>query len=199
MRIGFKPMAFAALAALTLMSFTLAIQEVSYSVRLDKSKVEWTGRKISGQHVGIIKIKSGSFKLTENLISSGKFVIDMTTIKATDTENPKLANHIKGEDFFNVKTYPESTLTITGSTSQGVDSLGVETLEVTGTMTILDKTKDITFKARNTATTENFVIYKVKLNIDRTAYGITYKSSALGEATIHDNFELKIKLVGEKQ
>lgn len=181
------------LTAFALMSFTAAVMSDSYTILKEKSKIEWKGKKIGGEHVGIVELKSGTFTLEDDLITSGNFVIDMTTIKPTDTDSKKLENHIRSVDFFNVENYPESKLVITGS-----KALGEDKLEVTGKMTILGKTNDITFTAVNSGKTENFRIYAANITIDRTKYGITYKSSALGNATIYDDFDLKVKIVAKK-
>ena len=69
---------------------------------------------------------------------------------------------------------------------------------MTGDMTILGKTQSLTFTAVNTAKTANYMFYNAKLTIDRTKFGITYKSSLLGDAMIKDNFDLAIKLIAKK-
>ncbi|MBO6515975.1 MAG: YceI family protein [Bacteroidia bacterium] len=186
------------LAATSLFAFKTATQEETFNVLKDKSKVQWIGRKTGGMHEGVVAIKSGSLTLDGDVITSGTIVVDMTTVRATDTESKKLANHIKSEDFFNVSAYPESKIVITGSKVLGTDSLGITKLEVTGNMTILDKTNPITFIARNTGKSDLSRIYRANLTIDRTKYGITYKSSALGNAYIKDNFELKVKIAAKK-
>lgn len=182
-----------ATVALGLFSFTTAIQSDSYHVLTEKSKVVWVGKKLGGEHTGIVKLKSGSITMDGDVITSGEMVVDMKSIKVTDSESQKLLNHIKGSDFFNVAKHPTSKLIITGSKLVGTDSL-----KVSGKMTILDKTNPITFYAVNTGKTENFRIYSADLSIDRTKYGITYKSSMLGDATIYDDFDLKIKLALKK-
>lgn len=54
------------------------------NVDLAKSSLKWTGKKIGGAHNGQISLKEGSMKIAENQITSGTFVIDMTTITCTD-------------------------------------------------------------------------------------------------------------------
>jgi polyisoprenoid-binding protein YceI len=186
------------LVGLTMLSFTMAITGTEYTVLTEKSSVKWTGYKPGGQHEGTVNIKSGSFNLENDLIQSGSIVMDMPTIKVTDSESVKLLNHLKGEDFFNVKKYPTSTLTIKSSKSLSVDSLGKHTLEVIADLTVLGKTHPITFKAKNTAKTDNYMFYYSTLVIDRTKYGITYKSSMLEDAMINDDFNLVVKLRAKK-
>jgi polyisoprenoid-binding protein YceI len=181
------------LIATSLMSFTAAVTSEKYTAVKEKTKIQWTGKKVGGEHEGIVKLKSGELTMEGDIITAGTLIMDMTTIRPTDTESKKLSNHIRGEDFFNVKAYPESKLVITSS-----KALEGDKLEITGKMTILDKTQDITFIAVNTAKTENYRFYSSNISIDRTKYGITYKSSLLGDATIRDNFDIKVKLVVKK-
>ncbi len=186
------------LIGLTLLSFTAAVTATDYTVLASKSTVKWTGYKPGGEHQGIVKIKSGTLSMEEDMITSGNIVIDMPTIKVTDSESTKLLNHLKGQDFFNVAKFPTSTLVLTDCKSLSVDSTGKHTLQMTGNMTILGKTQSLTFTAVNTAKTANYMFYNAKLTIDRTKFGITYKSSLLGDAMIKDNFDLAIKLIAKK-
>ena len=182
----------------TLFSFTTAVTSISYSVLTNKSTVTWTGKKPGGEHTGIVNITSGNLEMDGDLITSGEFVMDMTSIKPTDSESQKLLDHLKGEDFFNVAKFPESKLEIISSTSEGKDKNGNEVLLVTGSLTVLGKTNPITFKAVNTGKTENYIVYQSNMVIDRTKYGITYKSSLLGDAMIYDDFDLSVKIFGKK-
>lgn len=163
-----------------------------YKARTDKTDLQWIGRKIGGEHTGTVGLKSGSFTVKNDLITSGTFVIDMTTIAVTDSDSKKLLNHIKGPDFFNVDKYKESKLVITGSTKSGEDMLNV-----TANLTILDKTNPITFSAHQIGKTEHFLLYSSTIKIDRTKWGIVYRSSAVEDAFIDDVFDLKIRLTGE--
>ena len=80
------------LIGLTLLSFTAAVTATDYTVLASKSTVKWTGYKPGGEHQGIVKIKSGTLSMEEDMITSGNIVIDMPTIKVTDSESTKLLN-----------------------------------------------------------------------------------------------------------
>ena len=42
-------------------------------------------KKVTGEHFGTIKLKSGNITISkENVITSGEFVVDMSTINCTD-------------------------------------------------------------------------------------------------------------------
>ena len=189
-----KKIALVLLSGLALFSFTSVVQTERFDIIPEKSSVKWIGKKLSGEHVGVVDIKSGFIEMDSAVILSGEFVLDMTSIKATDSESKKLHNHLHSEDFFGTTKYPESKLVITGS-----KPLSDNKLEVTGNLTIKGITKPITFTAKNTGKTASFRIFNADISIDRTIYGITYKSSVFGDAMIMDTFKLKIKITGKKK
>jgi polyisoprenoid-binding protein YceI len=180
------------LVGIVLLSFTQKSDSESYTVKPDQSEMQWTARKVGGQHSGILKLKSGSFSVEDGLITSGTFVMDMTTIELTDSESKKLLNHLKGKDFFNVEKFKESKLVITGSKMK--DSA----MHVSANLTIVGITNPISFVAKNVGKTDDFRIYSGTLTVDRTKYGIVYRSSAVGDAFIKDEFDVKVKITGEK-
>ena len=165
----------------------------NFKVRTDKSSLKWKAYKTGGMHNGTVDIKEGSMTLDGILITSGEFVVDMTSIKVLDTESGKLHNHLHSKDFFNTAAFPEAKLTVTGSTK-----LDDKDIDVQGNLTIVGKSNPITFTAKIAAHTNDVIIYNANVKIDRTKYGIDYRSS-LGDAFIDDNFDLEIKLVGVRE
>jgi polyisoprenoid-binding protein YceI len=85
----------------------------TFNINNKTSSVEWVGKKIGGQHNGVIKIKSGSLTIKDNKIESGNFTMDMNSITCSDLEdeayNNKLVGHLKSDDFFGINDYPESS------------------------------------------------------------------------------------------
>src|SRR5690606_12099117 len=63
-----------------------AVDGATLNVDTDSSSVKWVGKKVSGQHNGDIKIKSGSLTVNGNQLVGGTFVIDMNTINTMDME-----------------------------------------------------------------------------------------------------------------
>lgn len=69
--------------------FALALAATSpeaYKVDVASSILTWKGYKVTGDHSGTVKVKSGSLQFTDGSLSGGTFVIDMTSIKDTDLE-----------------------------------------------------------------------------------------------------------------
>lgn len=192
------------ISVISILLFLIATAMVSdsnvntYKISTDNSAIEWVGKKISGQHSGTIAIKSGDLQLKGKEIIGGSFVMDMSSIKVTDIaesnpQNKKLLVHLENADFFDVAKYPEAKMVI-----ESVVKKSDNVFTVTGNLTIKDKTNPISFESTVSGQTKNTIITRANLKIDRTKYGIVYKSSTLGEAMINDVFDLNIKLVGIK-
>ncbi|NOQ25898.1 MAG: YceI family protein [Bacteroidales bacterium] len=178
------------LLAVLLISFTAVAQE--FSVNTSKSELKWTGKKVTGEHWGFIKLKDGSITLKNDKTLAGVFHIDMNSIDNKDLEDPeyngKLVGHLKSDDFFGVAKFSIATLKITKSTP-----LKNNTTDVTGDLTIKGITHPVTFKAMKSETG-----YTASIKIDRTKYDIRYGSGkffdSLGDNMIYDEFVLDINL-----
>ncbi|UFH32901.1 hypothetical protein LNP04_04050 [Chryseobacterium sp. C-71] len=59
----------------------------NFKVNSQNSLVKWIGRKITGAHNGTIEVKEGNFTFENNILSSGKFVINTRSIKILDIDD----------------------------------------------------------------------------------------------------------------
>jgi polyisoprenoid-binding protein YceI len=173
--------------ALSFMSFTALTEK---KVDLEKSKVNWKGYKVTGQHEGTINLKSGTLTFDDETLTGGSFVMDMVSISTTDLEGEykgKLDGHLKSADFFGVEKFPTATLEFINVS--GKDG----SYKIKANLTIKETTKAVEFSMTvkgNTAT--------ANLEIDRTEYDIKYGSSSffddLKDKAIYDNFDLSVSL-----
>jgi polyisoprenoid-binding protein YceI len=181
-----KTLALATIVAFITFSFT-TVNTDKKEIKTDKSKVVWKGYKVTGSHDGTIAIKSGALEFDGEKLTGGEFVIDMTSIIVTDLEGEykgKLEDHLKSDDFFSVATHQTASLVFTD-----VKASGKNAYSVTGDLTIKGKTHPVSF---------SMSIYGTKatasLKIDRTKYGIEYKSGSffdnLKDKAIYDEFDL---------
>ncbi|SDB49133.1 Polyisoprenoid-binding protein YceI [Flavobacteriaceae bacterium MAR_2010_188] len=180
----------AASVVIVAMSIMSVSEKTEKTVDVEKSNVSWKAYKVTGEHEGTIKLKSGTLDFENNDLAGGTFVIDMSSISVTDLEGDmkgKLDGHLKSADFFGVEEHPESSLVITNVSGSG------ETLQVTADLTIKGITEPITFPMtvkENKATAE--------LKIDRANYDVRYGSNSffddLKDKAIYDEFDLKVDL-----
>ena len=188
------------IAILTIIiNFSLTAQ--NYRANVENSKINWLGEKVTGEHDGTIKLKSGDFKIKDQKIKSAEFLIDMNSIICTDIENEslnqKLVGHLKSEDFFDVRTYSTVKIVLKEATSFSKGQCKVKAL-----LTIKGITKPIEFKLIVKQEKEKVGLY-ANITVDRTLFNVRYGSGSffddLGDKTIYDEFKIKVNIVGEKK
>ena len=178
------------IAALIIATITFAfttIEDGKKEVKVETSSVTWKGYKVTGSHMGSIALKQGSLDFKDGKLVGGEFTIDMATIVNTDMEGEykaKLEGHLKSDDFFGVATYPTAKLVF-----NTVKSTGKNSYEVSGDLTIKDKTNPVSFDISiygNKAT--------ANVKIDRTKFDVRYGSTSffddLQDKAIYDEFVL---------
>lgn len=175
----------------------------AYTIDLATSKVEWIGKKVTGQHNGTVDISSGQLNASNGELEAGKIEIDFNTIKVldlTDAEsNAKLTGHLKSDDFFSAETHPKATFEIT-NVEKVSDDKG-NNHKIDGNLTIKGITKNISFPA-NVNVADNTITAKADFNIDRTQWDIKYGSGkffeGLGDKMIDDDFNIKFDITANK-
>ncbi len=168
-----------------------------YKVDVSKSKIEWIGRKITGQHAGELRLASGILNSNGNSLAGGNFVIDMSSISNTDLDKKsaqKLLGHLKSDDFFSIEKNPTAKFEISN-----VKSVGVDKVTITGKLTIKGISNDVSFPASVKQKGNILVAVANGVRVDRTKFDIKYGSSSfitgIGDKAIDDEFELNINLV----
>lgn len=160
-----------------------------------QSNIDWIGRKVTGAHNGTIGIKDGTLILTDGKLSGGNFVIDTTSIKILDVTDPatnaQFAGHLASDDFFSIDKYPEASLQITGVSGKHVQ----------GDLTIKGITHPVSFDVTVNTDNGDVVTAYGKLVIDRTKYGIKFRSGNffkdLGDTLIYNDFELQVTITAK--
>jgi len=186
------------ISGLLFLFFSLTVNaQITFKVNTDNATINWKGFKPTGEHYGTINLKDGQFITKNNQITGGEFTIDMNSIvnldmDATSEWNTKLVNHLKGEDFFDVKTFPTATFKITSIQKKG------DKVFVKGDLTIKDKTNSIEFLAMVKIENNQFIFNSETFKIDRAKWDIKYKSksffSDLADQFIYDDMEISISV-----
>lgn len=184
----------AMVASFTFMAFMPKAD--TYTVDLSKSSITWEGKKFAGSHNGNVNLTSGTLGFNGKKLAEGGFVVNMTTIKDAD-KNANLEKHLKSEDFFGVEKFPAANFIIKKVAANGAN------VNITGDLTIKGITNSITFPATVVWNADKTVSATAdKIVIDRTKYGIQFKSksifSDIGDNFIYDDFTLSVKLVAKK-
>lgn len=186
-----------------------AVTEVTaqkYKVITDDSTIEWKGFKPAGTHFGTINIESGVLNLEDNVIQSGTFLIDMTSIEVNDLEGDDkagLEGHLKGsmegkeDHFFNVEKFPTGAFEVT---SVSTDADG--NMMLSGNLDLKGNKNNITFPVSVSTSGDDLTLTSETFTIDRTKWSVNYSSKSvfedLGDKFINDDIELKIVVKAKK-
>ncbi len=175
-------------------------EEVTYMVDTAATTVTWKGEKLTGDnHVGTVKVQSGTVIMKGDQVVGGEIIVDLTTMKNTDLEDPKynakLLDHLKSDQFFAVETYPTAKLTLTGMSEGG---------DVVGELAIRDSVQTVSFPA--TLSTEGDMLSgTATLTFNRTKYGVNFQvdgmvdiEGALKDGAIKHEIVLTIDLKATK-
>lgn len=190
------------LAIIAFVAFGFGIKKEEYKVNTKESKLEWVGKKVTGQHNGYIQLKVGKLEMSNEKLSGGYFEIDMTTIENEDItdeeERAKLVGHLKSDDFFGVEKYPKAMFKIT---SVEPSNSGNGNYKVKGDLTIKGKTHPVEFVA-DVKESDGKINAKASIVFDRSKYDVRYGSGSffddLGDRLIYDDVELNVQLVATK-
>ena len=179
-----------------LMSFLFGeSKEKTYTIDLNKSKLRWVAKKLTGSHWGNIRLKSGIVKIKNNLPIAGEFIVDMKTIEVMDTKGSiwgkKLQSHLHSKDFFDTENYPEAKLSIKKATMSNGRFIIDADLSIKSIMHPIEFVCEI-FQSSDLATARG------KMEIDRTLYDVTYRSARyfpnIGDRMIHDIFTIDFEI-----
>ena len=170
----------------------LQVSDAIYTIDPNQSIIVWTGREVTtSKHFGNIYFASGQFEVKSGLISSGEFVVDMTTIDNQDLPEDRrgrLEAHLKSDDFFSVESHPTALLSILSS-----ESMSEGKWLVSGELTIKTFTHPVEFEMLNSNDG-----WKANLVFDRSKYEVKFRSGTffenLGDKLIYDDIELAINL-----
>lgn len=177
----------------------VAVEQVEkdvYIIDTATSTITWKGAFVTGKksETGTIMLKSGKGKFENATISTGEFVIDMTTIKDVNGSE-RLETHLKSDDFFNVEKFPEAKFELLSF--EPAKTAGEFTAK--GKLTIRDVTKDFSFPITLTVEGQNMLRATGKITFNRADYNVKYGSSSffkgLGDKVIADKVELTLNLL----
>jgi len=156
-------------------------------IKLDaeKSKVGFVGTKTDGKHAGgFKKFKADAMADYENPAAGTlEITIDATSLWSDDE---KLTNHLKNPDFFDVRKYPTIVFKATKITADE------ESAKLTGQLTMLGKTVEVTVPAKVEANDEDITL-TTEFKIDRTKWGMNY-----GEGKIDNEVAISAVLVFDR-
>lgn len=176
------------LVALTLAALcaaSAAAADVKYALTGDNTKLTFTGKKPDGKHDGGFAKLSGAATVPDGDLTKLSVALDIDT-DSLYSDDAKLTGHLKNADFFDVKNHPKATFKSTKIEK------GDKTYTVTGELTLLGKTKTVSFPATIAATADALTV-STSFEIDRTEWGMNY-----GKGKIDDKVKIGIAVTAKK-
>ena len=149
-----------------------AAQGTRYLITSQNSKIDFVGSKVTGSHNGSFQDFSGQIDYTGN-VETSRVNINIKTASLT-ADDPKLTEHLKTPDFFDVAKFPEATFVST-SIKAGGEKGASHT--VTGNLTLHGATKSVSFPA-TIAVTPDVATVNANFSINRKDFGINYAGAA---------------------
>ncbi len=174
--------------------------EELYKIDIKQSRITWKGSmKISPEekHVGYIYISKGDLWDEQNQLVGGEVEIDMNSMEYADKKEKNTPIfHLKSEDYFNVKKNPTAAIVLTK-----VEKVNDTTFTITANLTIKGVTNEVKFPA-TIAIVNGVLNANAQFSIDRTKWGITYRSEKfyekIADYTVSNEIEFVLKIVAKK-
>lgn len=155
-----------------------------------KSSIRALGAKVTATHPVDFSDYSASVGMDGDTVASVTYEVQMA---ALTSDHPRLTEHLKNEDFFDVAKHPTSSFKST-SIAAGGEGEGV-THTITGDLTIRGATKRVSFPA--TLTVEGAEVKaKAEFVIDRQDFGVTYPGRP--DDLVQDNVVLTISFTAPR-
>lgn len=179
------------------------VADITFEIVNKESQLIWQDVPFAGKpHEGTIQLTSGTLVTSATgKAKGGKFVINMKSINSvnpkTGESNKGVVEHLHSDDFFSTMRFPLSTFTIT----KIIPSTKPNEYTITGNLTLKGISNIITFPAI-ISTEGDKLKAQAAVTIDRTLWGITYKSysflSQMKDDLIPNNIKLTMNLVFNK-
>ncbi|MGD0399228.1 MAG: YceI family protein [Syntrophobacteraceae bacterium] len=177
------------------------LEDRSYTVDIERSIIEWTGRNPNTTHYGTLRLLRGDITIRQGKLN-GTFEIDMLSLKNLNLEGsewqPVLIAHLKSDDFFFAEKFPKARFTIDSSREIG-ESLSEPNFEVEGTLELRGVRNGMKFLATISNLPDGAVTAEAHFDFDRTHWKIIYGSSRyfehLGMHLVFDPISIGLRIV----
>ena len=171
---------------------TQTVAGQKYAITPQNSKIEFIGSKVTGHNNGSFEKFNGEIDYVNNDPTKSRvnITIDMSSVKA---DAPKLTEHLKTADFFDVAKFPQAQFVST-EIKPGGDKGASHT--VTGNLTMHGITKAISFPATIAVTPETATVDS-NFAINRKDFGISFAGAT--NDLIRDDVVLKFTIRATKK
>lgn len=178
-------------------------REGATTYRITEGTVYWAAKKAIGDpHNGTLTVREGSLLANEGQLINGNAIVDMQSITVVNMkdngEKTELENHLQSADFFAVKEFPIGEFTfkeVLPSNNPAFNAV------VSGKLTLKGKTNPVNIPVKVTFKGDDINIESQSFLINRTQWGVNFRSGALGAAKdklIEDVVLLSLRVKAKK-
>jgi rhodanese-related sulfurtransferase/polyisoprenoid-binding protein YceI len=174
----------------------------TYPIDPEVSVVAWMGRNANTIHTGTVGLAGGEIAVEGGLLS-GIVEADMDSIRNIDLEGNELQSvliaHLKSEDFFFVKSFPQAKFFIQIAKPVAEGYLSSPNYEVEGSFELCGVRRDIHFLATLSNLADGRIAAEAHFDLDRTWWNVLYGSSRffehLGMHLVFDPITIQLRIV----
>lgn len=171
-----------------------------YIIDTAESLITWKGSMVlasADEHTGYVHISKGELMIGKEQLVGGTAEINMQSIEYADKTNKNTpVQHLKSPDYFDVGKFPVSSINI-----MRVTPVHGNNITITATLTIKGVTRPVSFPAY-VEVKDGIVKASGKLTIDRTNWGIRYRSGkffdAFADQIVSDDVAFHMKIVARQ-
>lgn len=149
------------------------VRSEALDVNAATSTVAFVGSKVTGKHEGGFTAFSGTVDLVNGKPEESTVSVEIDT-NSVFSDDPKLTEHLKSADFFDVTKFPKASFK---STKIAPGARAPDNYTVTGDLELHGQTKSVTFPAKIDVTDADVTV-KAGFRINRKDFGITYSGPA---------------------
>lgn len=173
-----------------------------YVVNAADSIIRWTGRNLFNHHSGTVGIASGEIVLTNGVLETAGFSIELQSIRCEDIAdqemNAMLLRHLHDADFFDAARHPTAQFQATSAEPIDGSKEGMPNFLLKGNLTLRGITQPLEFPVVIAIAENGRISGQAQFEIDRTAFGSIYGSSRffryLGKHVVNDLIHLHVKI-----
>jgi len=183
----------------------VTIPDGQYTVDASASQVEWAGRNSNTRHIGTVDIAKGVIDIKDKTIT-GTVEIDMNTIHNINLEGdelqPVLESHLKSDDFFFTKMFPQTVFTIKEAKRIKPGWLTAPNYHVNGELNLRGVSAELEFDATVTLSDDGALAMEAHFDMDRTRWNVIYGSTRffehLGMHKVFDLLSFQIRMIAAR-
>lgn len=142
-------------------------------VNPSNSTVAFIGSKVTGKHEGGFTAFTGTVDLVNGKPEESTVTVEIDA-NTVFSDDPKLTEHLKSADFFDVAKFPKASFK---STKIAPGAAPPDNYTVTGDLELHGQTRSITFPAKIDVTDADVTV-KAGFRINRKEFGIVYTGPA---------------------